>query len=186
MPADTDHERSFQVGAKERLGTSVVKGGRSKSLLLAELGQELASQRDSLNKRLQEAYLELPGKSGSSIMRGTPRGSTHRTSFIEYVSEVYNSRTSQVKEQEGLSVRGGHSVSSSSVASVGSSLARDLSVRSENVPCNRVLTGRPRGRDATKSARLATGTNVKKKWFRFYFFVLESLLFSNLQLVTVF
>ena len=97
-------------------------------------------------------------------MRGTPRGSTHRTSFIEYVSEVYNSRTSQVKEQEGLSVRGGHSVSSSSVASVGSSLARDLSVRSENVPCNRVLTGRPRGRDATKSARLATGTKVKKKY----------------------
>ena len=159
MPADTDHERSFQVGAKERLATSVVKGGRSKSLLLAELGQELASQRDSLNKRLQEAYLDVTGKSGSSIMRGTPRGSTHRTSFIDYVSEVYNSRTSHVKEQEGLSVRG-HSVSSSSVASVGSSLARDLSVRSENVPCNRVLSGRPRGRDATKSARLATGKKI--------------------------
>ena len=53
MPADTDHERSFQVGARERLATSVVQGGRSKNLLLAELGQELAAQRDSLNKRLQ-------------------------------------------------------------------------------------------------------------------------------------
>ena len=53
MPAESDHERSFQVGAKERLASSVVKGGRSKSLLLAELGQELAIQRDSLNKRLQ-------------------------------------------------------------------------------------------------------------------------------------
>mgnify|MGYP001394599749 FL=1 len=29
------------------------QGGRSKNLLLAELGQELAAQRDSLNKRLQ-------------------------------------------------------------------------------------------------------------------------------------
>ena len=53
MPAESDHERSFQVGAKERLASSVVKGGRRKSLLLAELGQELAIQRDSLNKRLQ-------------------------------------------------------------------------------------------------------------------------------------
>ena len=53
MPVDTDHEKSFQMGARERLATSVVKGGRSKNLLLAELGQELAAQRDSLNKRLQ-------------------------------------------------------------------------------------------------------------------------------------
>ncbi len=53
MPADTDHERSFQMVAKERLASSVVQGGKSKNLLLAELGQELASQRDSLNKRLQ-------------------------------------------------------------------------------------------------------------------------------------
>lgn len=53
MPPDTEHEKSFQLGAKERLATSVVQGGRSKNLLLAELGQELASQRDSLNKRLQ-------------------------------------------------------------------------------------------------------------------------------------
>ena len=43
------------------------------------------------------------------------------------------------------------------MASAGSSLARDLSIRSENVTSNRVLSGRPRSRDATKSARLATG-----------------------------
>lgn len=198
MPADSDHEKSFQAGAKERLASSVVQGGRSKSLLLAELGQELAAQRDSINKRLQgdynmlhffrifcasmpkfgpffwqlakcipsiignqkcinfsEAYLDVNNKSGSSIMRATPRGSTHRTSFIDYVSEVYNSRTGHGGNPEGLSVRP-HSVSSSSVAS-GSSLARDLSVRSENVHSNRVLSGRPRARDATKSARLAAG-----------------------------
>ena len=76
MPVDSDHEKSFQMGARERLATSVVQviftnfltnqnksglficycffqGGRSKNLLLAELGQELAAQRDSLNKRLQ-------------------------------------------------------------------------------------------------------------------------------------
>lgn len=160
MPADTDHERSFQMAAKDRLATSVVQGGRSKNLLLAELGQELASQRDSLNKRLQEAYLDVTVKSGSSIMRGTPRGSTHRTSFIDYVSEVYNSRAGHSSERqagEGLSVRG-HSVSSSSVASAGSSLNRDFSIRSENVvTSNRVLSGRPRNRETTKSARLAAG-----------------------------
>ena len=100
-------------------------------------------------------------KSGSSIMRGTPRGSTHRTSFIDYVSEVYNSRTAGHggNPAEGLSVRG-HSISSSSVASVGSSLARDLSIRSENVTSNRVLSGRPRNRETTKSARLATGKQI--------------------------
>ena len=104
-----------------------------------------------------EAYLDVT-KSGSSMMKGTPRGSQHRTSFIDYVSEVYNnSRTGgqTTPKESNLSVRG-HSISSSSVAS-GSSLARDLSIRSENVQTNRVLGGRPRGRDATKSARLATG-----------------------------
>ena len=43
-------------------------------------------------------------KSGSSVMRGTPRGSTHRTSFIDYVSEVYNSRASHEK-QGGTNLR---------------------------------------------------------------------------------
>ena len=94
-------------------------------------------------------------------MNKTPRGSTHRTSFIDYVSEVYNSRTGQTTPKESnLSVRG-HSISSSSVASA-SSLARDLSIRSENAQSNRVLGGRPRGRDATKSARLATGEFINK------------------------
>ena len=32
---------------------SVVQGGKSKSLLLSELGQELGTQRDRLNKRMQ-------------------------------------------------------------------------------------------------------------------------------------
>ena len=39
---------------QERIGLgSVVQGGKSKSLLLAELGQELGGQRDRLNKRMQ-------------------------------------------------------------------------------------------------------------------------------------
>ena len=57
-------------------------------------------------------------------------------------------------------LRGSQHASSSSVASAGSSLARDLSIRSENVTSNRVLSGRPRSRDATKSARLATGKRL--------------------------
>ena len=112
----------------------------------------------------------------------TPRGSTHRTSFIEYVSEVYNSRTAAAattgaptaagshthgvagNHLEALSVRGHGSISSGSVASgCSTSLARDLSVRSENVHCNRVLSfnaghGHAKlQRDLTKSARLAPG-----------------------------
>ena len=111
-----------------------------------------------------EAYLDI--KVGSSVINKTPRGSTHRTSFIDYVSEVYNSRTGQTTPKESnLSVRG-HSISSSSVASA-SSLARDLSIRSENVQSNRVLGGRPRGRDATKSARLATGEFIINKRYSF-------------------
>ena len=107
----------------------------------------------------------------------TPRGSTHRTSFIEYVSEVYNSRTAAASAAavagtggghhhlEALSARGHGSISSGSVASgCSTSLARDLSVRSENVHCNRVLSfnaghGHAKlQRDLTKSARLAPGT----------------------------
>ena len=51
------------------------------------------------------------------------------------------------------------------MASAGSSLARDLSIRSENVTSNRVLSGRPRSRDATKSARLATGKALYIHYF---------------------
>ena len=107
----------------------------------------------------------------------TPRGSTHRTSFIEYVSEVYNSRTAATtgvgginhphgagpNHLEALSVRGHGSISSGSVASgCSTSLARDLSVRSENVHCNRVLSfsGAKLQRDMTKSARLAPGKPI--------------------------
>lgn len=110
--------------------------------------------------------------------RTTPRGSTHRTSFIEYVSEVYNRRNVENSGGSGasgnhldaLSVRG-QSISSGSVASniSSNSLARDFSVRSENVSSNRLLSfkvgsksGHQSGkgglqRDTTKSARLAAG-----------------------------
>ena len=43
---------------QERIGLgSVVQGGKSKSLLLSELGQELGTQRDRLNKRMQGRLL---------------------------------------------------------------------------------------------------------------------------------
>ncbi len=103
---------------------------------------------------LAETFLDV----SSGAPRSTPRGS-HRTSFIEYVSEVYNNtkgHTSGGPHMEVLSVRG-HSISSGSVASGSSSLARDISIRSENVQSNRVLSGRLRQREATKSARISSG-----------------------------
>ena len=46
--------KSFTLIFQERIGLgSVVQGGKSKSLLLSELGQELGTQRDRLNKRMQ-------------------------------------------------------------------------------------------------------------------------------------
>ena len=46
--------KSFILIFQERIGLgSVVQGGKSKSLLLSELGQELGTQRDRLNKRMQ-------------------------------------------------------------------------------------------------------------------------------------
>lgn len=99
-----------------------------------------------------EAFLDV----SSGAPRSTPRGS-HRTSFIEYVSEVYNNTKSHTSgHMEVLSVRG-HSISSGSVASGSSSLARDISIRSENVQSNRVLSGRLRQRETTKSARISSG-----------------------------
>ena len=101
---------------------------------------------------MAEAFLDV----SSGAPRSTPRGS-HRTSFIEYVSEVYNNTKSHTSgHMEVLSVRG-HSISSGSVASGSSSLARDISIRSENVQSNRVLSGRLRQREATKSARISSG-----------------------------
>ena len=114
--------------------------------------------------------------------RATPRGSTQRTSFIEYVSEVYNRRNvensggsgTSGNQLDALSVRG-PSISSGSVASGMStnSLARDFSVRSENVTglgssqrmtsfrigpkSSRLGAGGGLQRDTTKSARLAAG-----------------------------
>ena len=51
---DSDHVRSFQMGTKDKITqSSVVHRGKSKCIILAELGQELGSLRDQLNKRLQ-------------------------------------------------------------------------------------------------------------------------------------
>ena len=45
-----------------------------------------------------EAFMNMGSNQGR---RGaTPRGSTHRTSFIEYVSEVYNSRTAAANSNQ--------------------------------------------------------------------------------------
>ena len=50
--------KSFTLIFQERIGLgSVVQGGKSKSLLLSELGQELGTQRDRLNKRMQGNFL---------------------------------------------------------------------------------------------------------------------------------
>ena len=146
---------------REKLSGAVVQKGRSKALAIADIGSELGEITDSLNKRLQEAYLDL---SSGRDHRRTHRGSSHRTSFIEYVSEVYNARKEvrvgriivciarlqskchcQVSSGGGgggmagavmdaLSVRG-QSISSggSGESKVSSNLARDLSVRSEYV-----------------------------------------------------
>ena len=128
---------------------------------------------------ISETYMNLSVGQRTGIGgRATPRGSTHRTSFIEYVSEVYNRRNVENSGGSGtsgnhldaLSVRG-QSISSGSVASgiSSNSLARDFSVRSENVSSNRMLSfkigskasqqGTKGGlqRDTTKSARLAAG-----------------------------
>ena len=74
---------------REKLSGAVVQKGRSKALAIADIGSELGELTESLNKRLQEAYLDL---SSGRDHRRTHRGSSHRTSFIEYVSEVYNAR----------------------------------------------------------------------------------------------
>ena len=132
---------------------------------------------------ISETYMNLSVGQRTGIGgRATPRGSTHRTSFIEYVSEVYNRRT--VENSGGSGTSGNHldalSARNQSISSGGgsvvsgissNSLARDFSVRSENVSGNnRMLSfkvgskaGGQQGskgglhRDTTKSARLAAG-----------------------------
>ena len=146
----------------------MIQKGRSKTLTISDLGAELGELRTNLNKRLQgkcigdvtsfnisifpglcrlhswglctDAYLEI------GHHRRTQRGGSHRTSFIEYVSEVYNARRDASgggasgmagvasNLMDALSVRG-QSISSGSEVSRASSalLARELSVRSESV-----------------------------------------------------
>ena len=53
MPPESDHELPFQYLLRERLSSCVIQRGRSRSLLFMELGQELQSMKESLNKRLQ-------------------------------------------------------------------------------------------------------------------------------------
>ena len=142
----------------------------------------LLANNDTFLHLISETYMNLSVNQRTGFQGGsrTPRGSTHRTSFIEYVSEVYNrniegsSRTSGNHLGDGnLSVGGRQSISSGSVISgiSSNSLARDFSVRSENVTgTNRLLSfkvgtksGGHQGskgllnRDTTKSARLAAG-----------------------------
>ena len=78
-----------------KISGAVVQKGRSKTLAIADIGSELGELTESLNRRLQEAYLDM---SSGRDHRRTQRGSSHRTSFIEYVSEVYNARK-EVRER---------------------------------------------------------------------------------------
>ncbi len=113
--------------------------------------------------------------------RNTGRGSTHRTSFIEYVSEVYNARAGGGSERAGpttssaataataattnedrgaagrnmmeaLSIRG-HSFSSGGSGVSGGGLSRDFSVRSE-MGSNRVLGGGRHHAPRSKTSRV--------------------------------
>ena len=158
---DNDMERKYQLATKDRITGVVIQSGRSRALLLKELGNELGEMKTALNKRLLESSSDSTagGRGGSVNRRNTHRGSGHRTSFIEYVSEVYNnSRTSGGNLMEALSVRG-QSISSGSVASgcsaappqVSVNLTRDLSVRSDNP---RLAMGRHHTVKVTKTSRI--------------------------------
>ena len=64
MPPENDHELPFQYLLRERLSSCVIYRGRSRSLLFTELGQELQSMKESLNKRLQGRKFILSVTSG--------------------------------------------------------------------------------------------------------------------------
>lgn len=53
---DTDVERHFQSSTKDRISGNVIQNGRSKTVLLTELGTELGEMRSNLNKRLQGMF----------------------------------------------------------------------------------------------------------------------------------
>lgn len=195
VSADSDHERHFQMGAKERGSVVTQSGGaRSKSLLLRELEQELTSLKEAINKKLQgnsrignrtialviEKVTGLlftrcicrvrmshnPNKSSESpsinelvsesyldvhhaSRRNTHRNSGHRTSFIEYVTEVFprGGSTSGGSHGDGFSLgKPSNSSRSGSINSGASSFfGRSSSVRSDNpappLHQNRVLRG---------------------------------------------
>ncbi len=50
---DSDLERHLQQSAKDRISGVVIQGGQSRTLLLADLGEQLGELRSNLNKRLQ-------------------------------------------------------------------------------------------------------------------------------------
>jgi hypothetical protein len=59
MPPESEYEIPYQYLLRERLNGCVVQRGRSRSLLFVELGQELTSMKESLNKKLQGVYLVI-------------------------------------------------------------------------------------------------------------------------------
>lgn len=44
------------MGAKDRMSQGIIQGGRSRTLLLSDLGRELGEMREALNKRLQGMF----------------------------------------------------------------------------------------------------------------------------------
>lgn len=50
---DSDIERHYQQSTKEKLATNVLQSGRSRTVLLKDLGKEMGDLREGLNKRLQ-------------------------------------------------------------------------------------------------------------------------------------
>ena len=95
----------LQALTREKISGAVVQKGRSKALAITDIGNELGELTECLNKRLQEAYLDM---STGRDHRRTHRGSSHRTSFIEYVSEVYNARK-EVRKRNSVGTDGhGH------------------------------------------------------------------------------
>ena len=50
---DSDLERHFQQATKDKMSGNVMSGGRSKTMMLKDLGKELGELRDGLNRRMQ-------------------------------------------------------------------------------------------------------------------------------------
>jgi hypothetical protein len=66
LPEDSEQEKHYLQAAKEKLSGSVIQCGRSRTLLLSDLGRELGEMRDALNKKLQGTNLEDGRLGGTS------------------------------------------------------------------------------------------------------------------------